>query len=73
MNNALILDNLNIKSNDNITSVPRFSKQTYITLYQHPERNSIYIIRYKKIIINKERYEQPIVIRQSALHSGLAY
>ena len=73
MNNALILDNLNIKSNDNITSVSRFSKQTHITFYQYPERNSIYIIRYKKIIINKERYEQPIVIRQSALHSRLAY
>lgn len=73
MNNALTLDNLNIKSNDNIASVFRFSKQTHITFYQHPERNSIYIIRYKKIIINKERYEQPIIIRQSALHSRLAY
>ena len=73
MNNALILDDLNIKSNDNITPVSRFSKQTHTTFYQHPERNSIYIIRYKKIIINKERYEQPIIIRQSALHSRLAY
>ena len=73
MNNALILDNLNIKSDDNIASVTRFPKQTHITSCQHSERNSIYIIRYKKIIINKERYEQPIVIRQSALHSRLAY
>ena len=73
MNNALILDDLNIKSNENIASVTRFSKQTHITSYQNSERNSIYIIRYKKIIINKERYEQPIIIRQSALHSRLAY
>lgn len=73
MNNALILDNLNIKSNDNIAFVSGFFKQTHITFYQNPERNSIYIIRYKKIIINKERYEQPIVISQSALHSRLAY
>ena len=65
MNNAVIFDNLNIKSNENIASIPRFSKQRHITSCQHSERNSTYIIRYKKIIINKERYEQPIIIRQS--------
>ena len=73
MNNALTLGSLNIKSNDTIASVSRFSKQAHITFYQHSERNFIYIIRYKKIIINKEKYEQLIVIRQSALHSRLAY
>jgi len=57
MNNALILDDLNIKSNDTIASVSRFPKQTHIISYQNSERNLIYIIRYKKIIINKERYE----------------